>query len=250
MEPESNNRLQHKIGLDIDQRVANCNQSEADMSELTFHGHPFSSYCQKALIALYENGTPFTFRLLDFGDPEAVKAFAKLWPIEHMPVIVDGERVVAESSIVIEHLQINHPGPVRLIPDDPAAALQARFMDRVFDNHVMTPMQRIVFDFIRPPEKRDPTGVENAKARLDKSYAWLDGTLGDREWAIGSAFTLADCAAAPALFYADWVHPIPERLDVLRNYRSRLLKRPSFVRCVDEARPYRHLFPAGAPERD
>jgi glutathione S-transferase len=217
---------------------------------LTLHAHPFSSYCQKVLVALYENETPFTFRMLAFDDPEAGKEFARLWPIEHMPIFVDDGRVIAESSIVIEHLQLRHPGPVRLIPADAEVALEARFMDRVFDNHVMTPMQRIVFDFIRPPEKRDPMGVENARGKLDKSYAWLDSRLEGRAWAAGDAFTLADCAAAPALFYADWVHPVPEGLPRLRDYRARLLKRPSFARCVEEGRPYRHLFPPGAPDRD
>jgi glutathione S-transferase len=220
------------------------------MSGLVIHGHPFSSYCQKVLIALHENGTPFTFRMLSFDDPESCKEFARLWPIEHMPILVDDGRVIAESSIIIEHLQLRHPGPVPLIPEDTEGALEARFMDRVFDNHVMTPMQRIVFDFIRPPEERDPMGVENARGRLDKSYTWLDAQLDGRAWAAGDTFTLADCAAAPSLFYADWVHPIPESLQRLRDYRARLLKRPSFARCVEEGRPYRHLFPPGAPDRD
>jgi len=217
---------------------------------LTFHGHPFSSYCQKVLIALYENGTTFDYRVLAFGDAEAGRAFAALWPIQRMPVLVDDGRTVVESSVIIEHLDLYHPGPVRLVPADARDALPVRTMDRVFDNYVMTPMQRIVFDFIRAPESRDPQGVAEARALLDTAYAWLDGALKGREWAAGDGFSLADCAAAPALFYADWVHPIGEAFGELRAYRRRLLARPSFARAVDEARPYRPMFPPGAPDRD
>jgi glutathione S-transferase len=123
-------------------------------------------------------------------------------------------------------------------------------LDRFFDNYVSTPLQRIVFDSIRPVENRDPYGVEQARAMLDRAYAWLDGALAGREWAAGDSFTLADCSAAPALFYADWVHPIPVDRPAVRDYRRRLLARPSFARAVEEARPYRHLFPLGAPDRD
>lgn len=143
-----------------------------------------------------------------------------------------------------------HPGPVRLIPQDPQAALHVRFLDRVFDNYVMGPMQRIVGDALRGAAERDPKGVADAKARLDQSYAWLDGELKGRTRAAGEDFTLADCAAAPSLFYADWVHPIDERFGNTRAYRARLLKRPSFARAVEEARPYRSFFPPGAPDRD
>lgn len=217
---------------------------------LTVHGHPFSSYCQKVLIALYENGTPFTFQLLAFGDAEAVRAFAGLWPLRRMPVLVDGDRTVVESSVIIEHLGLHHPGPVRLIPEDARAALPVRTMDRVFDNYVMTPVQRIVGDALRAPDARDPQGVSDARALLDTAYRWLDEVMAGREWAAGDGFSLADCAAAPALFYADWVHPIDAAFGALRAYRRRLLARPSFARAVDEARPYRALFPLGAPDRD
>jgi glutathione S-transferase len=218
---------------------------------LQLYAHPFSSYCQKVLTALYENDTPFEWRLLMFGNENEVAAkFTELWPLRRMPVLVDGERAIKESSVIIEYLGLYHPGPVRLIPDDAKAALETRFMDRVFDDYVMTPMQKIVFDFIRPVEDRDPPGVSDAKALLDRSYAWLDGVLQDREWAAGVDFTLADCAAGASLFYADWVHPIPEQYAALRGYRARLLARPSFARAVDEARPYRKFFPPGAPDRD
>jgi glutathione S-transferase len=162
----------------------------------------------------------------------------------------DGDRVVMESSVIIEHLQIHHPGPVKFIPGDADQALEARFMDRFFDNYVSTPQGRIVFNAIRKPEDRDPTGVEEARAMLETAYAWLDERMADRQWAIGEVFTLADCAAAPALFYADWTHPIAERFKHVRAYRARLNARPSFARCIEEARPYRSYFPLGAPDQD
>ena len=215
---------------------------------LVLHAHPFSSYSQKALIALYENDTPFTLKML--ADADSFAELARLWPLRLMPVLQDGGDTVCEASIIIEHLLLRHPGPVRLIPSDPKVALEVRFLDRVFDNYVMGPMQRIVGDALRGADERDPKGVADAKARLDQSYEWLDTELKGRAWAAGEAFTLADCAAAPALFYADWVHPIPERFATVRAYRARLLKRPSFARAVEEARPYRSYFPPGAPDRD
>lgn len=216
----------------------------------TLYAHPFSAYCQKVLIALYENGTPFTLRLLGPEDPEAAAEWAALWPLKRMPVLVDEGRPVMESSIIIEHLGLHRPGPVRLLPEDARAALPVRMMDRFFDNYVATPMQAIVFDRIRREEDRDPHGVAQARGRLDNAYAWLDGILAGRTWAAGDAFSLADCAAAPALFYADWTHPIGEAFANVRAYRNRLLARPSFARAVEEARPYRPLFPLGAPDRD
>lgn len=217
---------------------------------LTFHGHPFSSYCQKVLTALYENDTPFDFAMVNFGDADNVRAFAALWPLKKMPVLVDDGVRVVESTVIIEHLDLFHPGAVRLIPTDPKAALAARTLDRVFDNYVMNPASAVVFESMRPAEARDPHGVRQAKAQLDAAYAWLDGELAGREWAAGDAFTLADCAAAPSLFYADWVHPIAETFSTLRAYRARLLARPSFARAVEGGRPYRNLFPLGAPDRD
>jgi glutathione S-transferase len=214
------------------------------------YAHPFSSYCQKVLIALYENGTDFTYRMLGPEDATAMAELEALWPLKRFPVLVDGGRTYIESSIIIEHLALSRAGPFRPLPEDPEMALQVRQMDRVFDNYVMTPMQRIVADFIRPPERRDPHGVAEAKALLEAAYAWLDGIVAAREWAAGSGFSLADCAAAPALFYADWVLPIDEAFGNLRGYRARLLARPSFARAVDEARPYRQLFPPGAPDLD
>jgi glutathione S-transferase len=217
---------------------------------LELYAHPFSSYCQKVLIPLYESGTPFTFLMLGPDDAENAARFTELWPLARMPLLVDDGRPVMEATIIVEHLDLAHPGPARMIPADPRAALEVRFLDRFFDNYVMTPMQRIVFDFIRPPAERDPRSVADARALLDRAYAWLDGAIRGRTWASGGAFTLADCAAAPALFYADWVHPIDASLRDARAYRERLLARPSFARAVDEARPYRPMFPPGAPDRD
>jgi glutathione S-transferase len=163
---------------------------------------------------------------------------------------VDEGRTVVETSIIIEHLGLHHPGPVRLIPEDPRAALDVRMMDRFFDNYIMTPMQEIVFDSIRAAENRDRQGVTEARGLLNTAYRWLDDAMTGGQWAAGDSFSLADCASAPALFYADWVCPIGETFANVRAYRQRLLQRPSFARAVDEARPYRQLFPPGAPDRD
>jgi glutathione S-transferase len=217
---------------------------------LKLYAHPFSSYCQKALIALYENDTPFEFRHLAPGDAQATAELAELWPLKRFPLLVDEGRTVMEASIIIEHLGLHHPGPVRLIPEDARVALDVRMMDRFFDNYVSTPQQKIVFDSIRAADDRDCYGVAEARAMLDTAYRWLDGAMAGRTWAAGDAFSLADCAAAPALFYADWTHPIGEAFTNVHAYRRRLLARPSFARAVDEARPYRPLFPLGAPDRD
>lgn len=212
------------------------------------YAHPFSSYCQKVLVALYENDTAFELRML--GDPAVDAELAALWPLKRFPVLVDGGRTVLEASSIIEHLGLHHPGPLRLIPDDPKAALEVRLMDRFFDNYVQTPLQKVVFDSIRAAENRDRQGVEEARTMLGLAYGWLDGVMADREWAAGDAFTLGDCAAAPALFYADWVQPIDTSFTNLRAYRKRLLARPSMARAVDEARPFRSFFPLGAPDQD
>jgi glutathione S-transferase len=220
------------------------------MTTLRLYAHPFASYCQKVLIALYENETVFEYRALTPEHPEAFSELEALWPFKLFPVLVDGKRTVIEASIIIEHLEVHRPGPVRLIPEDPRAAIEARFMDRVFDNYVATPQAKFVFDRLRPVESRDPFGVAEARARLDTAYRWLDEVMAEREWAVGDAFSLADCAAAPALFYADWTHAIPKVFTNVHAYRRRLLARPSFARAVEEARPYRPLFPLGAPDQD
>jgi len=217
---------------------------------LELYAHPFSSYCQKVLIALYENAIPFDLRLLTPDDQRTAAEHAELWPLRRMPVLVDEGRTIAEASIIVEHLGLHHPGPVRLIPEDPTAALDVRMMDRFFDNYVMTPMQKIVGDRLRAEEHRDPHGVAEARRLLETAYRWLDARMARPEWASGERFSLADCAAAPALFYADWAHAIGDAFSNVRGYRRQLLDRPSFARAVDEARPYRPLFPLGAPDRD
>ncbi|HBZ68418.1 MAG TPA: glutathione S-transferase [Deltaproteobacteria bacterium] len=215
-----------------------------------FFAHPFASYCQKVLIALYENETPFTFRMLDKSDPSTFAEFEALWPLKRFPLLLDKGRPIAEATIIIEYLGLHHPGPVRLIPDDRVAALEVRFIDRFFDNYVQTPMQTIVSDALRNAEARDAKGVADARAMLETAYGWLEQRMTNCEWSVGDRFSLADCAAAPALFYADWTHPISEGFPNVRAYRNRLNARPSFARAVDEARPYRSFFPLGAPDRD
>ena len=211
------------------------------------YAHPFSSYSQKALIALYEHGIPFEYRNLE--DPAAQAELAVLWPMRRFPVLVDGGRTLLEATCIVEYLDLHHRGATRLIPEDPDAALQVRMLDRVFDNYVSTPQQKVVFDRLRPEDVRDPHGVAEARAMLETAYAWLDRHMAGREWAAGD-FSLADCAAAPFLFYADWTHPIPRQFAHLHAYRARLLARPSFARAVEEARPFRPYFPLGAPDRD
>ena len=212
------------------------------------YAHPFSSYCQKVLVALYENGTPFDYRSLE--DAQNGAELAALWPMKRFPVLVDGQRTVLEASCIIEYLQLHHPGAVRLIPADADAALDVRMLDRFFDNYVSTPQQKVVFDALCAETDRDPHGVRKARAMLETSYAWLDARMATRSWACGDDFSLADCGAAPFLFYADWTHAIEPRFANVRAYRERLLARPSFKRAVDEARPFRPYFPLGAPDRD
>ncbi len=216
---------------------------------LELYGHLFSSYTQKVLIALYENRTPFEFRGLGPDSPHAAE-WLRRWPLRKFPLLVDGERNVAETSIIIEYLHLKHPGPVRLLPSEPMAALGVRFLDRFFDLHVMNAAQHAVDGALTRDPQRRQEGVALSAKKLELAYAWLERELAGRKWAAGEEFTLADCAAAPALFYADWVHPIPASCAVVRDYRARLLKRPSFARAVEDARPYRPLFPLGAPDRD
>ncbi|WP_374566198.1 glutathione S-transferase family protein [Ideonella sp.] len=217
---------------------------------LQLYFHPFSSYCQKVLVALYENAIPFEPQLLDGPDSPASQQLARLWPIKRFPVLVEAGRTILEASCIIEYLGLHHPGPVRLIPAEPDAALEVRMLDRFFDNYISTPQQKIVFNALRPAESRDAYGVQEARSMLDTAYAWLNERMAGREWAVGDQFSLADCGAAPFLFYADWTHAIGDAYPHVHAYRRRLLARPSFARAVDEARPYRSYFPLGAPDRD
>jgi glutathione S-transferase len=172
------------------------------------------------------------------------------WPFARFPLLVDDGRTVVESTIIIEHLTLHHGGRVRWLPEDPIGALEARFLDRVFDNDVMAAMQKPVFEALKPGAARKDEAMVEARRSLDLAYGWLEHRLEGRTWAAGERLSLADCAAAPSLFYADWVHPIADRFATLRAYRSRLLAWPAFARAVDEARPYRSYFPLGAPDRD
>ena len=202
------------------------------------------------LIALYENGTPFEFRCLGPDTPQHAAEWLRRWPLRKFPLLLDGERQIVETSIIIEYLQLAHPGPVRLLPADPMAALDVRFLDRFFDLHVMDPVQHAVGGALTGDPVKRQEGLALASERLERAYAWLEGQLTGRTWAAGADFSLADCAAAPSLFYADWTHRISEAFPVLRAYRARLLACPSFTRAVDEARYFRPHFPLGAPDRD
>ena len=213
---------------------------------LKLYLHPLSSYCQKALMALYENDTPFDRAILDGSEP-IWGEFTALWPIGKFPILTDGARVVTEATIIVEYLDAHYPGAMRFIPDDRSAAVEVRQLDRFFDNYINTPQQRIVAIAI----ERDQGDVAKFRGQLDTAYKVLDRWMAGREWAAGGAFSLADCAAAPALLYADWTHAIPKEHQNVWAYRDRLLARPSYARALDEARPFRHMFPLGAPtDRD
>ncbi len=213
---------------------------------LTLHFHPLSSYCQKVLIALYENGAPFEKQVVNLGDADSSAAFRKLWPVGKMPGLHDstGDRAIPESSIIIEYLEQNYPGRTALIPAEPAAALHTRLADRFYDLYVHDPMQRIVGDKLRPADKRDPYGVEIAKAMLRASYGIIDSEMAAqaRTWAIGEVFTLADCAAAPPLFFANKLVPFGDHKH-LAAYFDRLSQRPSVARAFSEAEPFLKFFP-------
>ena len=210
---------------------------------LTLHYHPLSSYCHKALIALYENGTPFERRIVNLMDPAEAAAFKKLWPCGQFPVLQDGDRTVPESSIIIEYLDQRHPGKTRFIPADPERARQVRFKDRFFDLQLHAHMQKIVIDKLRPEDKKDPTGVEQARARMTVALDMIDAEMAGKTWAMGDEFTLADCAAAPSLHYAERVHPFDSGHSHLALYLARLKARPSVARVLREAQPYEHFFP-------
>lgn len=214
---------------------------------LELYGHPFSSYTWKVLIALYANATPFTFRSVDPDCPENYARVQKASPQGKFPLLVDGDLELFETSVIIEHLALHHPGPAPLLPADPDEAIRVRMLDRVFDNYVMNTMQECVDEAIRhgavSAEVRARVGE-----RLVKSYRWIDAWLAD--YPMPATISLIECAATPSLFYADWVHPIPADCTRLRAWRAHLLALPPVARCVDDARPYRSYFPLGAPDRD
>lgn len=212
---------------------------------LTLYLHPLASFCHKVLIALYENETPFEPVVVDFSDPRSAAAILERWPVAKIPVLHDsvGDRTIPETSIIIEYLEEHYPGSQGLLPRDPDARLDARLWDRFFDLYVSVPMQKIVTDRLRPESERDRLGVADARRTLDVSYAMIDRRMADRIWAIGDRFSIADCAAAPGLFFASIVHPLDGRHRNLGEYFERLLERPSFQRALSEARPYFALFP-------
>ncbi len=212
---------------------------------LKLYFHPFSSFCQKVLIALYENGTPFEREIVDFADPASAAAFKKMWPIGKFPVLRDDARdqTVPESSIIIEYLAEHYPGTSKLVPEDRDSAREVRLNDRFFDLYVHLPMQKIVTDRFRPEGKHDPFGVEQAKGQLGTALAILETKLTSNAWIMGHTFTMADCAAAPPLFYAYLAMPFEEEYSQAAAYLRRLMQRPSFARCIEEAKPYRQFFP-------
>ena len=212
---------------------------------LRLYYHPLSSFCQKVLVALYESGTPFEPSIVNLMDPAERAEFVKLWPIGKFPVVRDEAKdlTIPESSMIIEHLALNHSGAARLVPADAQLAWQTRAQDRFYDLYVEEPMQKIVGDRWRPAEHCDPFGVEQARGQLRAAYDLADRDMQNKTWAVGDIFTMADCGAAPALFYANMVEPFGEARPNLAAYYKRLMERPSFARVADEAKPYLHLMP-------
>jgi glutathione S-transferase len=212
---------------------------------LTLFYHPLASFCHKVQIALHEAGTPFTPQIVDLMDPGEHARFLDLWPIGKMPVLHDAERgeTVPETSIIIEYLDQHYPGTQRLLPQDRGTCLTARLWDRFFDLYVQEPMQKIVLDTFRPQGQKDTLGVAAAEQRLELAYSMIEQHMQGRTWVAGDAFSIADCAAAPALFYAGIIVPFGFNQTALRAYFERLLARPSFRRVIVEAQPYFDNFP-------
>ncbi len=212
---------------------------------LTLHYHPLSSFCWKALVALYENGAPFTPNMVNLGDPAERAALLALWPIGRFPVLRDETRgeTVPESSIVIEYLDRHYPGPARFIPGDADRAWQARLRDRFYDLYVHLPMQKIVLDRFRDADRQDRQGVEEARAQLRISYGIIEAQMAAGGWAMGETFGLADCAAFPALFYGSMAEPFGSTHANTTAYLKRLKARPSVQRVLQQAEPYFHLVP-------
>ena len=212
---------------------------------LKLYFHPLSSFCHKVLVALYENDTPFVPHIVDLANETARADFKKIWPIGKFPVLRDEARdqTVPESSNIIEYLAQHYPGKTQLVPADPDLARQTRMRDRFYDLYVNVPMQKVVTDRVRPAGKNDPHGVEEAKALLQTACGMIDQEMKTRTWAMGDAFSMADCAAAPAMFYANLVMPFGDTYKNAAAYLDRLMERPSFARAVKEAQPYFASFP-------
>jgi glutathione S-transferase len=218
---------------------------EEPFMSLTLHYHPLASYCWKALIALYENDIPFTPKLVDLGNPAARAALLKLWPIGKFPVLRDDARdqAIPESSIIIEYLDRHYPGPTRLIPASDELALQARLLDRFYDLYVHLPMQKVIGDRLRPEGSKDPHGVGEARSQLRASYDMIEAQMAAKSWTLGEHFSIADCAALPALFYGNMVEPFAGGHSRLAAYFERLKARPSVARVMKEAEPYFAMVP-------
>lgn len=214
---------------------------------LKLYGHHFSSYTWKALIALYANDTRFEFHAVGGGNPADDEFIKTASPLGKFPVLVDGDTTVFEATSIVEYLHIHHPGPSPLLPQEPAAAANIRMVDRVFDNYVMNIMQESVGEAIKTGALSDDTRGR-ISGQLDRSYSWIDSWLAG--YPQNDSVTLVECAAAPSLFYADWVYEIPAKYGRLKAWRAHLLGLPPVKRCVDDARPYRQYFPLGAPDRD
>ncbi|HKZ97778.1 MAG TPA: glutathione S-transferase family protein [Hyphomicrobiaceae bacterium] len=212
---------------------------------LKLYFHPLSSFCQKALVAFYENDTPFEGHIVDLADETQRANFKQIWPIGKFPVLRDEakDRTIPESSIIIEYLAQHYPGRIKLVPGDADLARQTRMRDRFYDLYVNAPMQKVVTDKLRPAGKNDPHGVEQAKALLETALGMVDKDMGTKTWAMGENFSMADCAAAPALYYANLVMPFGATHKNAAAYFGRLMERPSFARAVKEAQPYHTLFP-------
>lgn len=210
---------------------------------LTLYYHPLSSFCWKTLIALYEAELPFEARLVNLGDPADRAAFQAVWPLAKFPVLRDAARgeTVPESSVVIDYLAQHYPAARGLVPADPDAARQVHLKDRLIDNYIHLPFQQIVGERMRPDDKHDPFGVEQNRARVSEGYGLIQPMI-EGPWAMGEAFTLADCAALPALYYADYAVSL-DTWPALRAYLDRLKARPSVARVLAEAEPWFQYFP-------
>ncbi|MGV1788882.1 glutathione S-transferase family protein [Rhizobium sp. A37_96] len=212
---------------------------------LVLYQHPLASFCHKVLMALYENGTPFESRIIDLGNAESRASLARLWPLAKFPVLRDEalDSTIPETSIIIEYLDRHYPGATQLLPTDLSDALCVRLWDRFFDLYVQDPMQKIVADVLRANEDKSPQSVSEAQALLSTAYGMIEKQLDGKTWITGDSLTMADCAAAPALFYAETLVPFGEGHERLKAYYQRLLERHSFARVLKEAMPYFHMYP-------
>jgi glutathione S-transferase len=215
------------------------------MAALTLYLHPLSSFCQKVLIAFYENDIAFVPHIVNLSDPVSRAEFLKIWPLGKFPVLRDTakDRTIPESSIIIEYLAQHYPGPVRLVPDDADLARQTRLRDRFYDQYVQVPMQKVISDTFRSEGQHDPVGVAQAMALLKSAYALIEQDLATKPWAMAEGFGMADCAAAPALLYANLIQPFGDEHPNVARYLRRLMERPSYARVLKEAEPYVDLFP-------